>query len=397
MADLRQALEQAVLDDPDDLSAHMAYADHLTEQGEPRGELISVQLALEDEGHPRRQELRRREGQLLNAHLREWLGELAPLLLGDVVTRAGLKPPSFQLRRGWLDTLDVAILNAPLARGLCTVPIARGLRHLEVSIADDNEFDHADSPADEVLTLLADAPFLPRLLTFQYGDPEPDEMDVLNLPHGELYGGCSARGNEIPSLVKAMTRLQELRLFQVQSEEMENLYALQNFNHLRVLQVHHLQDYDLLALARNASLTRLERLLLMPHAACAGDSSSLPCDDVIAFLRSPAARALTHLQLRMSDLGDKGIAAMIRTGLLSRLEELDLRHGCVTDTGARALARALLGARLRRLDLQRNRLTQRGIAALEALGLPALRVEHQQEPGAGGEYDDGYLYDGDWE
>src|SRR5262249_45453837 len=152
----------------------------------------------------------------------------------------------------------------------------------------------------------------------------------------------SARGNEIPSLVKAMSHLEELRLFQVQTEEMENLYALQTFHHLRVLQVHHLQDYDLPALARNSSLTRLERVLLMPHA---GDLSSLPRDEVIAFLRSPAARGLTHLQLRMSDLGDAGIAEIIRTGLLGRLEELDLRHGCVTDVGARALARALKGTR----------------------------------------------------
>jgi len=163
-----------------------------------------------------------------------------------------------------------------------------------------------------------------------------------------------------------------------------------------VLQVHHWHDYQLPQLARNPSVTSLEQLLLMPHAVWPGGSSYLPRDEVIEFLRSPCAGKLTHLQLRMSDLGDEGVRELIATGLLGRLEVLDLRHGCVTDEGAIALARAGR-SRLEGLDLQRNRLSERGIAALTALGLPTLRVEHQQEPGASGEYDDGYLYDGDWE
>src|SRR5436190_22265883 len=46
----RRALEQALAEDPDDLAAHSAYADLLVELGDPRGEFIQVQLALEREG-----------------------------------------------------------------------------------------------------------------------------------------------------------------------------------------------------------------------------------------------------------------------------------------------------------------------------------------------------------
>jgi uncharacterized protein (TIGR02996 family) len=42
----RAALETALFDHPDDLATHMAYADLLREQGDPRGEFIQVQLAL---------------------------------------------------------------------------------------------------------------------------------------------------------------------------------------------------------------------------------------------------------------------------------------------------------------------------------------------------------------
>ncbi|MEI4896459.1 hypothetical protein Q8G71_34775, partial [Klebsiella pneumoniae] len=60
-----------------------AYADHLTESGDARGEFISVQMALEDEGRSaaERESLQAREKRLLAEHERAWLGELAPFLL----------------------------------------------------------------------------------------------------------------------------------------------------------------------------------------------------------------------------------------------------------------------------------------------------------------------------
>src|SRR5262249_7189339 len=38
----QRALEQALVENPDDLAAHGAYADYLMEQGDPRGEFIQV-------------------------------------------------------------------------------------------------------------------------------------------------------------------------------------------------------------------------------------------------------------------------------------------------------------------------------------------------------------------
>src|SRR5829696_347512 len=69
---LRELLEAALVADPDDLAAHAAYADLLMEEGDPRGEFIHVQLALEDESK------KARERELLDVHERAWLGELAP-------------------------------------------------------------------------------------------------------------------------------------------------------------------------------------------------------------------------------------------------------------------------------------------------------------------------------
>src|SRR3954452_23543247 len=83
MPSLRQALEDALAADPDDRAAHMAYADLLSEQGDPRGEYIQTQLALENPGLPEeaRRCLRQREEELFATHGRGWLGGLAPQLL----------------------------------------------------------------------------------------------------------------------------------------------------------------------------------------------------------------------------------------------------------------------------------------------------------------------------
>jgi uncharacterized protein (TIGR02996 family) len=80
---MRQAFERAILEDADDPANYAAYADWLFEQGDPRGEFMQVQLALEDERRPRseRAGLREREAALLAAHQSEWLRPLAPFLL----------------------------------------------------------------------------------------------------------------------------------------------------------------------------------------------------------------------------------------------------------------------------------------------------------------------------
>src|SRR4051812_3744989 len=83
---LRAGLESALVENFDDLTSHLAYADFLTEQGDPhltaRGEFIQVQLALEDPSKPEaeRKKLQQQEKQLLQAHGHAWLGELIPHL-----------------------------------------------------------------------------------------------------------------------------------------------------------------------------------------------------------------------------------------------------------------------------------------------------------------------------
>src|SRR5215467_14177649 len=112
MHSLRHALESALTQNPDDLTTHHAYADYLQEQGDPRGEFIQVQLALEDPNRTtaERRELEQREKALLATHEREWLGFLSDELLGPVEEPwesldEHARPYEIRFVRGWLDRI----------------------------------------------------------------------------------------------------------------------------------------------------------------------------------------------------------------------------------------------------------------------------------------------------
>jgi uncharacterized protein (TIGR02996 family) len=89
-----------ILEDPDDDGARAVYADELVERGDPRGEFIQVQLALEradpeSDEHPK---LLERSDRLLAEHGAAWFG-----------------PPSnerLRIRRGFVEALDPIPLEA---------------------------------------------------------------------------------------------------------------------------------------------------------------------------------------------------------------------------------------------------------------------------------------------
>src|SRR5262249_29020215 len=148
---------------------------------------------------------------------------------------------------------------------------------------------------------------------------------------------CHEWGRDVLAMVRRMPRVEELYLFA--GVDTGGLFALKTLTNLRVLQVYHAYPYPLEKLAANPALGNLERLLLHPKAqgAWSNFGAYITLAGVRALVRSRHLRSLTHLRLRLSDMGDAGCAEIVRSGILKRLKMLDLRHGCVTDDGARTL------------------------------------------------------------
>ncbi|HEY7313824.1 MAG TPA: WGR domain-containing protein [Gemmataceae bacterium] len=396
-ASLREALEDALLANPDDLAAHMAYADYLQEQGDPRGEFIQVQLALEDESKStaERKALQKREKQLLDKHGREWLGDLAPYLLDQMGTKKrGWDDPTyqFQFRRGWLDCLELRNYGVAFTRVLARAPQIRLLQRLilnEDLYEEPGTYEPGDDvPADSyspALPALLRSPYLGNVRVLQFGEQVDDK---------ERYFNCRMSGETLVGFVKLMPRLKELYVLS-QGVDTDQLFSLKTLNHLRILQVYHMNNYPLQKLARNPSLGNLTHLLCHPHYL-EREEAYLRLPHMRAVVRSTTLKSLTHLRLRQCDMGDKGAEEIVASGILKRLKLLDLRNGRITDAGARLLAGCPDLRNLEFLNLNRNCLTADGVAALKATGVK-FTVDGQWQP-TGNEYDDQeYLFEGDSE
>ncbi|MBY0461016.1 MAG: TIGR02996 domain-containing protein, partial [Gemmataceae bacterium] len=310
-----RGFESALRENPHDLAAWCAYADFLADRGDPRGEFMQTQLALEDESLSKeaRDALKVREAEFLSAHQREWLGELAPFLLDaeqpEVLTdKCGNKipPTTFLWRRGFLWALDIEELDTAFARALATAPAARFLHTLRVRRAGhEGELDDLAGAAiprgiDRYSPMfeLIGSPLLYNLRVFQFGPEVTNELDVTadRWHNGSLFD-CWTYIRGLEHVVASMGRVEELHLY-CKAYDPEAVFVLSNLTDLRVLRVYHLEtgrgsawrqggghrhEYPLDVLATNPAFANLTHLLLHPHFA---DDCFLPLDQLQAVLTS---------------------------------------------------------------------------------------------------------------
>jgi hypothetical protein len=165
---------------------------------------------------------------------------------------------------------------------------------------------------------------------------------------------------------------------------------------LSILQIYHNSgNHPLEILAENRGFSNLTHLLFHPHALePEHDAAYINLDGVRALVHSPHLKKLTHLRLRLSDLGDEGCEEIVRSGVLKHLKMLDLMHGRVTDDGAKVLAGCKDIRNLELLEISSNRLTEEGIDALKNAGIAKVLAENQYDPNS---EDEEFLYMGDME
>jgi uncharacterized protein (TIGR02996 family) len=254
-ANVREALEMSLAEQPDDIGTHMAYADHLLEQDDPRGEFIQLQLALEDGSlsPQQRQKLQQREHQVQLAHWRQWLGERGPLLGEQAEPPGGLR-----FVRGWLDSLVLPVLTVDLARALGRVPQVRLLRSL--TICDCKRENTGSKPEADDLPrwepfpatyVLARSALLGNLRVLQIGRPLTSAAP--RYPRS---------GTALLELLPRLFRLEEFRLI-ADGLTSEVLFTTPLPPTLRVLQLNGVRVNDqALSLARSGLLEQLKVLRL---------------------------------------------------------------------------------------------------------------------------------------
>lgn len=367
-------LKQKIIDAPDDREAYAVYADFLLQHGDPRGELIQLDLALEDDSRPsaERNALRAKRDAVLSAHARTWLGPLSVFLL---------ETPRSDKRRRWEYRHR----------------FERGFLHTV----------EAEEPSSDFCDALVETPERPHLKRLLVNATNYDDEDALgrlgegvfeNLRHFRLGGGdteCHTNGEYATDAIVGMSRIEELLLY-AHRVDTERLFE-RPMPHLRRLAVHHVYEYPVSVLAANPTLGGLEMLSFHPHALEPGDEEAyLRLEDMEALTESEHLHGLKHLEFRLCSMGDEGIELLCTSPLLAQLEVLDLSYGRVTDAGADMLASAEGTRTLRRLVLDGNRLTEAGIGQLEGLELHELSVSEQFDEDDDDDYQE-YLTHGDIE
>lgn len=402
-------LEKALIANPNDLATHAAYADHLMELGNPLGELIQVQLALEDESRSAadRKTLKTQEAKLLKTLRPKIIGQLHEAFTGS--WSGPDKPFHVEIERGWLKMVRTLPFPGGIVALLAASPEIRLLQRLEV-IYDmeyhpwdfdsvmkgpkaalnkiDNEGDEEEEDDDmyssdtydaaDILPPLVGCKHLEALRAFKLGFSDP-ENDFAHSTMVGVFNNITAK-----ALLKFLQRcpnLEEL-YFNTSVNDVKSLFSYDGFHKLRVLQYYYGENsygrrektYPLALLAKNPSLGNITTLKFHP-----GREAELNLEDVQALLKATNMPKLTHLQLHMTTYGDDLIEPLIKSKIMQRLEVLDIGYGNLTDEGARELAAAPDLKHLKVLNIHRNALTVKGIAYLKATGVPLVGAKEQHD------------------
>jgi uncharacterized protein (TIGR02996 family) len=312
-----KAFLQAIIEEPEDDTPRLVYADWLDEHGKAdRAEFIRVQceLAKLPGDSPRRRALEEREQALLKAHRDAWLTEVA-----------GWARQGAVFRRGFITEVSspyLAYCNG--ARALFRRAPVRGV----------------------------------SLRCLQYYGP----FTVPTLPSVEQLtslGLSTPLRLEFPSDLPRLKVLVLETVFGLHPKTVNDWLTAPTLPALTGLHLTHcwLRDADVLGLRHFPGLTRLTALGLRNN-----EISSVA---VAALVTSPHLARLASLDLGLNRrLGDAGALGLAGSPHLKNLTALNLAGCEITDAGAEALAAAPHLANLTDLDLSFNPISEVGLQAL---------------------------------
>lgn len=368
MSELRAGLEAALAASPDNLTLHAAYADHLIEAGDPRGEFIRLQLALEDHSlsRDRRQAIEFEVERLLNRHQHEWLGELAEYFYTD----QQFEQHHVTWKRGWVHSLRFSCLPEDLITILRQAEQLQLLRALTIeSQYQLFNWQTVWRPTTSVLQL-ADSPAVRNLRW-------------LTLGVGISWTQTHLHGNLRP-LLASMPQLESLQIAAWYCEDLEGIFSAP-LPMLRTLVIYvRTRRCPLALIGENPHFASLETINieysfnetdLGEDVVISGEHEAVSLHDLRSFFRSPHLTSLRELSLCLPEVGDDCVEELIVSGMLPRLRGLELRQCGITDIGAEMLARCPEVPKLEYLYLDHNLISPAGIEALAAVGVP---VSEQQ-------------------
>jgi uncharacterized protein (TIGR02996 family) len=375
-------LEKAIVANPLDRDAYAIFADWLQEQGDPRGELIAMQLGNRDKA----------ARQLIDSNLDYFLGPLAE----HQKTRDGLDNNSVSHLRTsaqekeWQKTGEQAFLwrNGFIYRvrlshdenidtewkGKTADVLDQVLRHpsgryvVEFSFQTNGDPSEDNDLQDIIDVLAKKAPPTTRKITF--GD-NVDQISWHNTGKlGKLWKG-------VPNL----------KILEIESGHFD-VGAMETPNLERAIFITGGMTKSCGKSIATADMPKIKHLEIYYGDDNYGGDCSVK--EVKPLLDRTDLKDLEYLGLKNSMFANDIAKAIGGAKILKGLKTLDLSLGAMTDEGAEALAAAKGSlAHLECLDLTRNFLTKKGIAAVKGI---CKKVVTEKQEEADGDGDETYYY-----
>ena len=399
---------------PDDEGAWAVYADWLQGEGDPRGELGSVQESLRKS--PKDKALASAEKKLLKDNAEALVGNLAPFMTREgkpdipgVLTKPDLEPDfrnsgdslapvRVQWRSGFFQQIFVG------GPGYDWSPGKRGK-----ASEDDEGGDEGGGGEVDIHKLVVDALTSPaaRFCTsLRLGMPNSPDDGECNYP--PLFKKLEK--------LEAIGRLRSLYIGDIAQEESECswinigdisklLAAAKNLRHLTIrggsdlklgtLNLPELRSLTIItggldkknvAAIGAAKWPKLEKLELWFGTKNYGGNCTVK--DVAPILSGKSFPKLKHLGLRNWELADDLAKVVVSAPILKQIESLDLSKGILTDDGAKVLIDGKSSlSHLRRIDLSDNYIGK--LSAQASSIAPAVRTRPQRTADS---YGDGEVY-----
>jgi uncharacterized protein (TIGR02996 family) len=355
-------LEALIAKSPDDPDGYLVYADWLAGEGDPRGELITLQhqiseLSPKDVKGARGKALAKREAQILKAN-DHFLGGLHDPEILTVKWRWGfVESVRFMNSKDWMDS-SFQIL--PIARTFFALPIAIAVREIKVGVLRW-EYQSKDLPAliDAIGKLGAGK----MVKTLRLGDCDDIDIDCAHHQLGSLK-----------EISKTFPNLETFTLFG--SDFTLGPLALPKLRELEIKSCS-LKRADVEALGA-AKLPALERMSLWFGSADYGGMSTLKGLDGI--LDGSGMPKLRHLGLMNAEFTNDLCDALANAKVTKKLESLDLGKGTLDKRGVESLvANARAFAKLATLDVSDNFLSKDDLKALAKIKGPKIVSTEQKD------------------
>ncbi len=372
---------EEILNHPEDDNLRLVYSDWLTEQSDPQGEFIRLQISNKnlDQKASVLAKSRKRERELEMKHGAKWAGSIRHLV------------DRYQFERGFPSAIKTSLQK--LIQNADELFANAPIDSIDIRLGDNRVGDLAElKKLSQVRTLkfrkcrmrcdgvrkLMESPHLGLLESlFIYRGRVEDEgaksiaecpalqnLKVLSLDSNRLthQGALElARSRYLTNLTSL-----DLRSNFIGDQGIEHISNSTNFSKVRNLVLSGTQytELGIQAFAESEAFCNVETLDLMCSYGGRFGGGERPVRNAAGYLASAKFNQIKQLNLGNQCVGDAGVEAIFGAPCFQTLTDIKLNSNVITDSGAVTIAKSKLLSNLRVLNLEYNHMTHSGLFAL---------------------------------